>query len=226
MNPLFLLQGIGMVTVALIAVLVMWRRSGISTTFILLGGISWFAATVLKSIASVPLPQLIIRLRAVAPETVSEPLLWLIIGLLTGVFECGVSLVIISRVRRLRSANWREALGYGLGFGALEAILLGVYSFAIVLLTITAPDQLPPELLDFAAASDASLLAIPIPIVERSIVIVLHTFHRFSSSMPCRERNGIGFGFLSFIKRQWTRLPDSSRSPMAWRISRSGKHGW
>ena len=144
--------------------------------FFLWGGLSWFVAIILKSLASAPTPQIINGLRAIAPAYISEPILWLFIGLLTGVIECGVSLVIINRLKRMRSASWGEAIGFGLGFGATEALLLGIYNFVLVLLIITIPDQMPPELLELTNGSEASLLAIPIPAIERAIVILLHTF--------------------------------------------------
>jgi uncharacterized membrane protein YhfC len=176
MNPLYLLQGAGMIAIALIVMLYWKRRSQVSVLFFLWGGLSWILAIVLKSIVSAPIPQIITRLRELAPGYISEPILWLFIGLLTGILECGVSLVLIYRLQRVRSASWREALGYGLGFGGTEALLLGVYSFIIVLLLIVIPEQLPQELVELADPSKTSLLAIPVPIVERAIVILLHAF--------------------------------------------------
>jgi uncharacterized membrane protein YhfC len=176
MNPLYLLQGVCMSAVGLFAVLYWKRRNQVPATFFLWGGLSWLIAIVLKSIASAPMPQIMDRLRDLAPPNISEPSLWLFIGLLTGVFECGTTLVMVCRTQRIRSADWRKALAFGLGFGAAEAIILGVYSFVIVLLIIVIPDQLPPELLDLADPSKESIWAIPVPIVERAIVILLHTF--------------------------------------------------
>jgi uncharacterized membrane protein YhfC len=176
MNPLYLLQGAGIVAIALIAIVYWKRHSQISGLFFLWGGLSWLLAIVLKTIASAPMTQIITHLRELTPVYISEPLLWLYIGLLTGVLECGVSLILVYRIKRVRSANWSEALGYGLGFGATEALLLGLYNFIIVLLIIVMPDQLPPELVELADTSNASFLAVPIPIVERAIVILLHAF--------------------------------------------------
>jgi uncharacterized membrane protein YhfC len=82
----------------------------------------------------------------------------------------------VSRLQRLRSATWEEALGYGLGFGGLEAMLLGIYNFVIVFLIILIPDKLPQELVELADPSKVSLLVIPIPTLERAIVILLHAF--------------------------------------------------
>lgn len=165
-----------MIAVAVFAVVYWKKRGRVAFPFFLLGGLSWFVAIVLKSLASAPTPQIIDGLRAVAPAYISEPILWLFIGLLTSVTECGISLIFVYWLRRMRSASWGEALGFGLGFGATEALLLGIYNFVLVLLILTIPDQLPPELLELTIGSEASLLAIPVPVVERAIVILLHAF--------------------------------------------------
>ncbi|NIM95600.1 MAG: YhfC family intramembrane metalloprotease [Anaerolineales bacterium] len=174
MDPLFLLQGIGMITIAVISALYWKLRSRSAIAFVLLGTVTWIAAVVLKSIASIPMPSIIDTLRNSAPEFIAEPVLWLYIGLLTGIFECGLMLVFVLLVRRLRTANWNEAITYGLGFGGTEALVLGFYSFIVVLLTITIPEQIPPELIDLTDTSNTSLLAIPIPIIERTIVLLVH----------------------------------------------------
>ena len=176
MNPLFLLQGVGMISVALIVVLYWNRRGQVPFAFFLWGGLSWFVAMVFKSVAASLTPQIITSLRDLMPIYVADPLVWLYIGSLTGVFECGVALAVIRLMQRIRSASWREALGYGLGFGACEAVLLGFYSFVVVLLILLIPEQLPPVLTALTEASHASLLTIPVPIVERAIVILLHAF--------------------------------------------------
>jgi uncharacterized membrane protein YhfC len=176
MNALFLLQGIGMISVGLLAALYWKQRTRVSSVFFLWGGLTFLIAMALKSVAAIPIPQIIIKLRDAAPEFISEPLLWLFVGLLTGVFECGISLVLIYRLRQIRSANWYEAIGYGLGFGATEAVLLGIYSFVLVLLVIIVPHQLPPELVSLLDIETASMMAIPVPILERAITILLHTF--------------------------------------------------
>jgi uncharacterized membrane protein YhfC len=197
-NPFFLLQGIGMIAVALIAVLYWKRRGQVPFVFFLWGGLSWLVAILLKGIAASPTPQIISLLRDAVPVYIADPLLWLYIGLLTGVFECGVALVFIQLIQRLRSASWREALGYSLGFGAFEALLLGIYSFVIVLLIIVMPEQLPPELLDLAETQNASLLVIPVPIVERGIVILLHAFSSVLIIYALQRKEWMWF-WLSFL---------------------------
>jgi uncharacterized membrane protein YhfC len=176
MNALFLLQGMGMMAVGILAVLYWKKLSRVSATLFLWGGLSFLTAMVIKSAAATLIPEITTRLRAFAPDYISEPLLWLLVGLLTGVCECGISLAFVYWLRRIRSASWSEAIGYGLGFGATEAVLLGIFSFVIVLLIITIPEQLPPEVVDLMDTGNVSILAIPVPIVERAITIVLHAF--------------------------------------------------
>jgi uncharacterized membrane protein YhfC len=164
-----------MLAVALVAVVYWQRRHRVSFALFLLGALAWVVANGLKSIAAIPIPTVIDTVRAALPGALAEPLLWLYIGLLTGIFECGVVLG-VAHIRRVRSSHWPEAVGFGLGFGAIEAILLGVSSLTVTLLIILIPDQLPPELLQLADEQGGSLLAIPAPIVERVITMLVHAF--------------------------------------------------
>ena len=175
MNPLFLLSGMGMMAVALVTVVYWKLRSKVVSRLFLWGALAWVAGNVLKSIAAIPMPTVVDSVRANLPGYFSEPILWLYIGLLTGIFECGATLG-FAHIRRIRTVNWREAVGFGLGFGAIEAFLLGTYSFLVILLIILIPDKLPPELLQLATSANASLLDVPIPIVERLVVVLVHAF--------------------------------------------------
>jgi uncharacterized membrane protein YhfC len=175
MSPLFLVSGLGMMAVALVVVIYWQRRERVAFALFLWGALAWVVGNVLKSIAAVPLSTLIDTVRAALPGYFSEPVLWLYVGLLTGVFECGVALG-FAHLRRMRSIDWREALGFGLGFGAIEAFLLGVYSFTMILLIVVAPGRLPPELVQLATSQSGSLWTVPAPIVERAVVVVVHAF--------------------------------------------------
>jgi uncharacterized membrane protein YhfC len=198
MNGLFLLQGVGMIVVGLLPVLYWKWRSRVPTVFFLWGGLSWFVAIVLKSIAAMPLPQIIPRLREAAPAYLSEPLLGLFVGLLTGVFECGVALTFVYWLRRLRAASWHEALSYSIGFGALETVLLGFYSFILITLVITIPNRLPLELLKLIDLENASILVIPVPIIERAIVMLLHTFSTLLIVFAVQKNEWLWF-WISFL---------------------------
>lgn len=86
------------------------------------GALAWLAGGFfLKAIAAYPV--LLVYGRWPAPVQ------WGAVGLLTGVFECGVALAIARAVPRLRSASWRAAVAFGVGFGAAEAAVTSLDAF-------------------------------------------------------------------------------------------------
>jgi uncharacterized membrane protein YhfC len=176
MNPLFLLSGIGMMLVA-IATVVYWKvHSRILWRLFLWGALAWIVGVAMKSTSSILLMPIVLnRIRETLPKYSSEPALWIYIGLLTGVFECGATLG-FAYIKRIRTSMWKEAVGFGLGFGAVEALLVGAASFVLVLLVILMPDKLPPQLVKLATSGTNSLLVIPAPIVERITAVLLHAF--------------------------------------------------
>jgi len=175
MNPLLLLSGAGMMAVAVVAV-VYWKiRSGILWRLFLWGALAWTVGVGLKAAAAAPMVMLIPALRNHLPKYASEPILWLYVGLLTGIFECGATLC-FAYIRRIRTANWKQVVGFGLGFGAFEALLVGLASFVLVLAVVLIPDKLPAEMLEKAGSGSDSPLVIPAPIVERITAIFLHAF--------------------------------------------------
>lgn len=173
MNPLFLLSSIGMMAVAIVAI-VYWKvHSKVLWRLFLLGALAWIVGITAKIIAAIPTQTIMDFVRGILPRYLSEPALWIYIGLLTGVFECGATLA-FAHIKRIRSAKWKEAVGFGLGFGAVEALLVGVGSFILVLLVILIPEMLPEELVNYLTSGTNSLLIIPAPIIERITVIFLH----------------------------------------------------
>jgi len=175
MNPLFLLSGIGMMLVA-IAAIAYWKvRSKILWRLFLWGAAAWIVGVSLKSITALLTPTAIRSLSETLPKYVSEPALWIYIGLLTGIFECGATLG-FAYIKRIHTSTWEEAVGFGLGFGAVEALIVGAGAFVLVLLVTLMPDKLPPQLVKFATCGTNSLLVIPAPIVERITAVLLHAF--------------------------------------------------
>jgi hypothetical protein len=80
------------------------------------------------------------------------------IGLLTGVTEVWIFLILMGWMRR-RKFTWSDSVALGIGFGAIEAILLGVALLAAVAMKIPG---ISPEIKLFA------------PAFERAIAIVAH----------------------------------------------------
>jgi uncharacterized membrane protein YhfC len=95
------------------------------------------------------------------------------VGALTGVFEvCLVWLVL--RYTRLGRVPWPRALAFGIGFGALEALLLGLGSTVNVLVGMAYPAAMAPAALESLALANNPLWGLA-PIVERLALVLAHT---------------------------------------------------
>ena len=164
-----------MIAVALTTVIYWRSRAGVAPAFFLWGAGAWTVAVILKGIAAIPTPTIIAGARATL-RYLADPALWLYEGLLTGIFECGVVLAFAYLIGGIRQANWQEAVGFGAGFGAVEAFFLGLSSFVLILLVILIPGKLPPKLLALVTSETGSPLVIPAPIVERITAILIHIF--------------------------------------------------
>ncbi len=199
MNPLFLISGIGMMSVALVSV-VYWKVcSRIFWALFLWGALAWVVGISLKTVASIPTRTVMSGIRDVLPKYLSGPMIWIYIGLLTGIFECGVTLG-FAYIERIRKADWKEAVGFGVGFGAIEAFLVGLSSFVIVLLVVLIPHRLPPKLIDFATSGSNSLSIIPAPIIERITAIFIHAFSCLLIIYAVRSREWKWFWVSFFYK--------------------------
>jgi uncharacterized membrane protein YhfC len=117
-----------MVAVAIVPVLFFWRpcRAGWRIWF---GGAAlWFISVALKLLIAVLANAPIQRwVKAALTPSWADLIFWSYIGLLTGIFECGILLVFARLIRRTQWTLGR-ALALGLGFGAFEALALGMLS--------------------------------------------------------------------------------------------------
>jgi uncharacterized membrane protein YhfC len=174
MNGIFLLSGLGMIFISVIFILYWQLKKKIAWFYFFWGGLAWIISVVLKGVASLPAKSIVDYVRHIFPPVISEPILWLYTGLLTGIFECGIALL-FSLNHRLKKSNWQEAVGYGIGFGSIEALLLGVWFFILTIMVIYIPSVLPPELIKLAPISSSSTTILA-DIIERITSILLHTF--------------------------------------------------
>lgn len=115
-----------MVLVGGVPVFIVWRRWRISWRVWGGGAVLWVVSVALKFgfawVANGPVYR---WLHAALPQTWADPAYWCYVGSLTGVFECGIFLVAAPLIKR-RQWSWREALSLGVGFGAIEALAVGV----------------------------------------------------------------------------------------------------
>jgi len=172
-NPLFLLSGAGMIAAGAGAVLYWALKKKLSIVPFLLGGAAWFVSVALKAGFAIAFNGKVQSLlNGWFRESAAGPLFWLYIGLLTGIFECGLVLL-VTLWPKVRDYDFNQAVAFGAGFGATEAILLGLGSFAAVIAAMVMPDKMPKVLMD---SFSGSAWVIPAPVVERVFAVIVHVF--------------------------------------------------
>jgi uncharacterized membrane protein YhfC len=167
-SPLFLLQGIATVSLAVGAVVLwqlgkrpLWSAVG-------WGVLSWAISAALKLTVASPTMTFI-------QHHPDNPLTWLYGGALTGVFECAIPLWLAAKTQ-LRRADWNQAVAFGIGFGGTEAFLMGLVGLVMALLLVVFPNHIPASARDALLKQFAhrSLASIPLPVVERVTAMVIH----------------------------------------------------
>jgi uncharacterized membrane protein YhfC len=63
-------------------------------------------------------------LHTTLPSVPANVVFWCYIGSLTGLFECGIFLLVVKPIRK-QAWDWKKAASLGVGFGAIEAVALG-----------------------------------------------------------------------------------------------------
>jgi uncharacterized membrane protein YhfC len=108
-----------------------------------LGALAWGVAVALKFAWAIPFNPPIYTAVNQALPSLGVPLFALYIGALTGIFEVGLMALLLSYTR-LGKAAWPHTLAFGIGFGAIEALLLGVSSLSSMLAAMVISVALPP----------------------------------------------------------------------------------
>lgn len=162
---------LGMIVVAIIAILFYRKRSRAAYMFFAFGGAVWAAAIGLKVVLDLTVTPAISN----SLYTSFDPggylvAIGLYVGLRTGFFECGFTYIAL-RGRWLEGITLRDAMAFGVGFGATEALFLGILTLAGMLIT-------EPE---------ASVLLVPAAIIERVFVIFVHVFTTMLVFLSIRE---------------------------------------
>jgi uncharacterized membrane protein YhfC len=171
-STLALLGGSGMIAVAMgFVIYAVLRKFGWS--YLGLGALAWAVTVVLKFAWAVPVnPSVYDGLYNALPEALAALLFYLYAGALTGVFEVGI-VWLVMRYTRLGQVPWNRALAFGIGFGAVEALLLGVSSVGTVLTALVAPGVFPLEVLEQMSRLNNVLYGLA-PILERFFIVLVH----------------------------------------------------
>jgi uncharacterized membrane protein YhfC len=177
LGPSILLPGLGMILVSLAFVIYAASRKILGWKHLGMGALFWVLTVAVKFIVAIPVNPLLFRMLGVSYETIFSPanlIYYLYIGALTGIFEAGLAWLILSRTR-WGKANWNQALVFGIGFGVIEAFLLGGMGMASALVGMFSPDALPISALG-GLANNATLSMALAPVCERLFVIFAHIF--------------------------------------------------
>jgi uncharacterized membrane protein YhfC len=195
-SPLVLMPGLGMVLVALgFIVYALRRRLGVR--YLLLGAVAWMVTVGLKFAWAAEFnTSVFTALKSALPAMIAAPAFELYVGALTGVFEVGVTFLVL-RLTRLGRAPWASALSFGIGFGAVEALLLGISPLTAGLIALTAPATLTPVQLESIAAVANPLLGLA-PMWERFFTIWVHILSNLLIFYAVASRQARWF-WLAFV---------------------------
>lgn len=172
LSPIALLGGTGMILVAL-GFTAYAGRQHLGWKYFSLGMLAWVVTVAVKFAVAVPVNPVVFKaLTRLLPQTFGTGLFIVYVGLLTGMTE--VLLVwLVMRYTRLGRATWNQALAFGIGFGVVEAMLLGIASLATFLTAMLSPQSVPSQALAQLAQANNPLLGLA-PTVERFSAIFVH----------------------------------------------------
>ena len=176
-GPMLLLPGAGMILVSLAFVVYAARRRLLGWRYFGLGALFWVFTVIVKFAFAIPVNPLVYRALGISYDKIFSPgnlVAYLYIGALTGIFEAGLAYLIL-RKSRWGKSTWEQALVFGIGFGVIEALLLGIAGLLSALVGITSPDALPIPTLGSMAGNATFIMGLA-PIVERLSVILAHIF--------------------------------------------------
>ncbi|MHC1564470.1 MAG: YhfC family glutamic-type intramembrane protease [Candidatus Hecatellaceae archaeon] len=204
MNPLLALGPIGMILVGVLSITFWKLKRKVGLKIFLAGGVVWAAAVAPKILMDYGLTPTLSRWAALAYGPAGMmAIVGVYVGLRTGFFECGFTYWAFSR-SRLKEMSVDEATAFGIGFGAFEAILLGVPALVQILTFIFNPsllNTLPPlEKQIMEAQLSLPTWVVPAPIVERFLTMFIHIFTALLVFMSVRQRKASFFLAAFFYK--------------------------
>lgn len=173
-TPLALLGGVGMILVAVGYVAYAGKRR-LNWGYLGLGALAWGVTVALKFLWATRLNAPIYNaLTGALPESIAMLLFYIYVGLLTGMTEVLLTWLVVRYTPR-GQVPWGKALAFGIGFGAVEALLLGFSSLSSIITALAMPEALPTDVLTQLAAANNPLWGVA-PIVERFFTCLVHIF--------------------------------------------------
>lgn len=193
-----LIAGILIIIISMGFMITWKKQSGISLKWILLGGGVWAVGVILKFIFAFTLNRPILAwIESLFAQTGVLSIGSIYIGLLTGVFEIGITLVFALFIKGMYQ-NYKRGIGIGIGAGGIEAFLIGfsqIVSFVLVLSGQPSSNQIMASIAQTAVVTPVLYLIGP---VERIIAILCHTSSRSLVLFAVAKKKYVYFwaGFL------------------------------
>ncbi len=178
-NPFLMLAGIGMMAVAVVAVAYWRSRSG--WKWFGCGALVWVAAIAIKLAMDLTITQPIEgSIFGLYGMAVVIAFASVYVGLRTGFLESGFAYLFARKKARKAKITFNEAVAFGIGFGALEAFLLGLSSFLNILVLWLYPGLLyslgvVEKDMMLSSLSQSTWVVMP-AIIERAAAIFIHVF--------------------------------------------------
>ncbi|MEM3404331.1 MAG: YhfC family glutamic-type intramembrane protease [Nitrososphaeria archaeon] len=170
-NPFLSIAGFGMITTGLLAMILWWRRSKVEWKYFLMGAIVWVAAILVKAVMDLTVTTILVEALNDFGIAIYLIIIGVYIGLRTGLLESGFSY--FAALIRLRNIGWNEAFAFGIGFGGVEAIVLGLQNISLLVFYFN-PSLV--ELLPEAMQKQLSMPTIIVlaPVLERVFTLAVH----------------------------------------------------
>jgi uncharacterized membrane protein YhfC len=170
-SPVVLVGGIGMIAVAVaFVVYALVRRLGVG--FLALGALAWVVTVGVKVVLSLLANAWVREKTLLLGEPTGTAIFSIYLGLLTGVTEVALVWVFL-RFTRFGRARWPRVLAFGIGFGAIEALLLGLSALVLAVVALKIPERLPKEALAPLERADSLWMQLA-PISERIFACLGH----------------------------------------------------
>jgi uncharacterized membrane protein YhfC len=194
-SPVALIGGLGMLLVALGFVAYAASRH-LGWRFLGLGALVWIITVALKFAWAIPINPAIYAAMQGLPPPLLSTLFNLYVGALTGIFEVGLTWLLL-RYTRLGRVTWSRALAFGIGFGVVEALLLGLGNLSVVISILILPDAFAPELIEQVAAGNDPLRSLA-PVWERFFFMWVHITANVALFYAVARRRS-GWFWLAFL---------------------------
>ncbi len=175
LTPIVLI-GAGMIALALVFVVFARQRGG-SWLYLGLGALSWVVTCLVVKFKLAELAEPVVYPALYVPGDLWAPgsvLFYVYVGALTGVTEVLLTWLLL-RYTPLGRVSWANALAFGVGFGAVEALYLGSDDLASIITVLSSPQSVSQS-----ALNNLQLLSNPLyglaPIADRLIAMLAHIF--------------------------------------------------